>query len=157
MPQERTWKGPQADAVPKLKESHRNIDRLGQDTHCPKTQISHHCRFQHLLRHPTFNLRFEALQSGTHPWYLSFIPSLFMCAVSQYHPYPSICSSTVQQKTTACYQVPACPCLAQVHRLSENVWAHAQPCPLPESAMTKPGSALGAPPYLHVDVIILLA
>lgn len=124
---------------------------LSKNANIASLQVSTPSKAPHSM---DFNLRFKALQSGTHPEYLSSIPSLFMCAVSQYHPYPSINSSTVQQKTTACYQVPACPCLARVHRLSENVWAHAQPCPPPESAMTKPGSALGDPPYLHVDTII---
>lgn len=79
--------------------------------------------FQGTPLHALFNFRGKILMWHP-PWYLSFIQSLLPCMMSQAHPQSCRYSTTFQQKTTTCYQVPACPCPTQVHRLPRLSPAH---------------------------------
>lgn len=87
MPQERIWKEPQADAVQQLKQSNRNMDRLGPDIHCSKNKhrmTAGFNTFQATPLHGLFNLWFKALV--WHPPMVSLIHFITMCVVSRVPP-----------------------------------------------------------------------
>lgn len=106
-PGQDSWKGPQEDAGQQLKQSNRNMDRLGQDVHRPKSKHLIPAGFstsQGTLLHGFCNSRFKALQSGTQPWYLIHSVTHHMCG----EPGTTLSPACTPLHAT---RRAACPCL----------------------------------------------
>lgn len=105
----------QPAAGQKLEQSNRNMDGLGQDINCSKSQDGitagfHTPQGMDLELHGLFNLTFQAPKSGTLPLSLIHAITHHTCdKLDRTLCPPCTYSSTFQQKGAACYRVPACP------------------------------------------------
>lgn len=72
--------------------------------------------------HRLFNLRFKALQPGTHPWYLSFIPSLLTCVVSRAPPLLYLAQHILLYSPTENNFLLSSLCLPLPHPAALTIW-----------------------------------